>query len=85
MSPMGYVLGSRNRGSVRAAAMQAAKSTKAEDVRKELATFTYDSAVGPVTFDDHDQARLPMILIEIEDGQPAIKGAETADIDYPKN
>jgi len=68
-----------------AAAMRAAKSTKADEVRKHLATFTYDSAVGPVTFDDHDQARLPMILIEIEDGQPAIKGAETADIDYPKN
>ena len=38
-----------------------------------------------MTFDDHNQARLPMILIEIEDGKPLIKGAEYADIEYPKN
>jgi branched-chain amino acid transport system substrate-binding protein len=38
-----------------------------------------------VTFDDHNQARLPMILLEIQDGKPSIKGAETAEIDYPKS
>ena len=34
-----------------------------------------DSAMGEVTFDDHNQARLPMILLQIENGKPAIKGA----------
>ena len=37
-----------------------------------------------VTFDDHNQARLPMILLEIENGKPVIKGAYSAEIDYPK-
>jgi branched-chain amino acid transport system substrate-binding protein len=37
-----------------------------------------------VTFDDHNQARLPMILLSIQDGKPTIEGAERADIEYPK-
>jgi branched-chain amino acid transport system substrate-binding protein len=27
---------------------------------------------------------LPMILLEIENGKPSIKGAYSAEIDYPK-
>jgi branched-chain amino acid transport system substrate-binding protein len=37
-----------------------------------------------VTFDDHNQARLPMILLEIENGKPVIRGAYTAEIEYPR-
>ncbi|MCP4559047.1 MAG: ABC transporter substrate-binding protein [Bosea sp.] len=65
-------------------AIQAAKSTDRAQVRDALKGIKYDSAVGEVTFDDHNQARLPMILLEIESGQPVVKGAFYADIDYPR-
>ena len=39
---------------------------------------------GQVTFDDHHQANLPMILIEVEDGRAAIKGAFSSKLDYPE-
>jgi branched-chain amino acid transport system substrate-binding protein len=39
--------------------------------------------MGPITFDDHNQARRPMILLEIEDGEPAIKGTVVGEIQYP--
>lgn len=65
-------------------AVEAAKSTDRAKVRDALKTIKYDSAVGEVTFDDHNQAKLPMILLQIEDGKPAIKGAYYADIDYPR-
>lgn len=65
-------------------AVEAAKSTDRAKVRDTLKTLKYDSAVGEVTFDDHNQARLPMILLQIEDGKPAIKGAFYADIEYPR-
>jgi branched-chain amino acid transport system substrate-binding protein len=48
-----------------------------------LTKIKYQSAVGEVTFDDHNQARLPMILLQIEGGKPSIKGAYTAEIQYP--
>jgi len=44
-----------------AAAIQQAGSTDREKVREALANIRYDSAMGEVTFDDHHQARLPMI------------------------
>ena len=31
--------------------------------------------MGQVTFDDHQQAVLPMVLVEDTDGKPVIKGA----------
>jgi len=65
-----------------AAAIQEADSTDREKVRETLANIRYDSAMGEVTFDDHHQARLPMILLKIEGGQPVIMGAYAADIDY---
>jgi len=65
-------------------AIEVAKSTDRAKVRDALKTIKYDSAVGEVTFDDHNQARLPMILLEIEGGKPVIKGAFYADIDYPR-
>jgi len=65
-----------------AAAITAAGSTDREKVRDALASIHYDSAMGEVTFDDHHQARLPMILLKIEGGKPVIMGAYAADIDY---
>ena len=48
-----------------AAAIKSANSLKAEDVRNALAKLKYDSAMGSVTFDDHNQAVLPMVLLEV--------------------
>lgn len=67
-----------------AAAIHEAGSADQEKVREALSKIHYKSPVGDVTFDDHNQARLPMILLQIEDGKPAIKGAYSAEIEYPK-
>lgn len=66
-----------------AQAMDEADSAEPAAVRDALSKIKYESAVGEVTFDDHNQARLPMILLRIEDGVPSIKGAYTAEIEYP--
>lgn len=68
-----------------AAAVREAGSIDREAVRAALSKIKYKSPVGEVTFDDHNQARLPMILLQIEGGKPSIKGAFTADIQYPAN
>ncbi|MGO6980492.1 ABC transporter substrate-binding protein [Rhizobium leguminosarum] len=68
-----------------AAAIKQAGSADKVKVRDALSKIKYKSPVGEVTFDDHNQARLPMILLEIENGKPSIKGAYTADIQYPAN
>ena len=65
-----------------AQAVRNAKSIKGEDVRNALAAIKYDSPMGVVTFDDHNQAVLPMVLLEIVDGKPAIKGMITTRVDY---
>ena len=59
-----------------------AKSLKNEDIRNALSKITYESAMGTVTFDDHNQAVLPMVLLEVADGKPVIKGAITTKVDY---
>ncbi|WP_414815369.1 ABC transporter substrate-binding protein [Rhizobium sp. IY2] len=66
-----------------AAAIKQAGSADKVKVRDALSKIKYKSPVGEVTFDDHNQARLPMILLQIENGKPSIKGAYTADIQYP--
>ncbi|CAN7593579.1 ABC transporter substrate-binding protein [Pararhizobium sp. LjRoot238] len=66
-----------------AKAIHEAGSPDREKVRDALSKIKYKSPVGDVTFDDHNQARLPMILLQIENGKPSIKGAYTADIQYP--
>ncbi|WP_026203859.1 ABC transporter substrate-binding protein [Rhizobium giardinii] len=66
-----------------AKAIQEAGSPEREKVRDALSKIKYKSPVGEVTFDDHNQARLPMILLQIENGKPSVKGAYTADIQYP--
>lgn len=68
-----------------AAAVREAGSIDLEAVREALSKIKYKSPVGEVSFDDHNQARLPMILLQIEGGKPSIKGAFTADIQYPAN
>ncbi|WP_049732090.1 ABC transporter substrate-binding protein [Rhizobium ecuadorense] len=68
-----------------AQAIKEAGSPDQAKVRDALSKIKYKSAVGEVTFDDHNQARLPMILLQIEDGKPSIKGAYAADIQYPAN
>jgi branched-chain amino acid transport system substrate-binding protein len=67
-----------------AAAIKAAGSFKNEDIRNALSKIKYDSAMGSVTFDDHNQAVLPMVLLEVADGKPVIKSAIAAKIEYPK-
>ena len=66
-----------------AEAIHEAGSIEQDKVRQALSKIKYSSPVGEVTFDDHNQARLPMILLQIENGKPSIKGAYTADIQYP--
>ncbi|QCJ01148.1 ABC transporter substrate-binding protein [Agrobacterium larrymoorei] len=66
-----------------AQAIKQAGSSDKEKVRDTLSKIKYTSPVGEVTFDDHNQARLPMILLQIENGKPSIKGAYTAEIQYP--
>lgn len=67
-----------------AEAMKEAKSTDPDAVRQELSKIKYDSAVGPVEFDDHNQAKLPIILLEIVNGKIEVRGNVTGDIAYPK-
>ncbi|MGX1259056.1 ABC transporter substrate-binding protein [Sinorhizobium fredii] len=66
-----------------AQAIHEAGGNDRKKVREALSKIKYKSPVGEVTFDDHNQARLPMILLQIENGKPAIKGAYTAEIQYP--
>jgi branched-chain amino acid transport system substrate-binding protein len=66
-----------------AAAIKSANSFKNEDIRNALAKIKYDSAMGTVTFDDHNQAVLPMVLLEVVDGKPVIKSAIAAKVEYP--
>jgi branched-chain amino acid transport system substrate-binding protein len=66
-----------------AAAAERAKSTDQDLVRKALSTITYDSVMGKVSFDDHDQANLPMILFEIVNGKSVIRGTFSTKIKYP--
>lgn len=66
-----------------AEAVHEAGSIDQGKVREALSKIKFDSPVGEVTFDDHNQAKMPMILLQIENGAPSIKGAYTADINYP--
>jgi branched-chain amino acid transport system substrate-binding protein len=67
-----------------AQAIKEAGANDGDKVREALSKIKYKSPVGEVTFDDHNQARLPMILLQIENGKPSIKGAYFADIQYPQ-
>jgi branched-chain amino acid transport system substrate-binding protein len=66
-----------------AQAMTNAKSIDGDAVRAALSAIKYESPMGTIVFDDHNQARRPMILIEVDNGKPVIKGTEVGDIKYP--
>jgi len=66
-----------------AQAMINAKSTEGDAVRAALSAIKYSSPMGTIVFDDHNQARRPMILVEVKDGKPVIKGTVVGDIKYP--
>jgi branched-chain amino acid transport system substrate-binding protein len=40
--------------------------------------------MGKVVFDDHNQAEVPMVLVEVVNGKAVQKGAFTTKVDYPK-
>jgi branched-chain amino acid transport system substrate-binding protein len=68
-----------------AQAMKNANSAKPADVRVALAKIKYDSVMGPVTFDDHQQAVLPIVLLEVEGDKAVNKGVLTSRVDYQKH
>ncbi|RYE96892.1 MAG: hypothetical protein EOO78_20305, partial [Oxalobacteraceae bacterium] len=53
-----------------------------QGVAHVLSKIKYESPMGLVTFDDHNQAVMPMVLLEITDGKPSIKGMITSRVDY---
>jgi len=67
-----------------ARAAQEAGSVDNARIRRALLQIKYESVMGTVTFDDHQQAILPMVLVEDTDGRPSIKGAMVSKVDYPK-
>jgi branched-chain amino acid transport system substrate-binding protein len=67
-----------------ARAAREAGSVDNASIRRALLRIKYESVMGTVTFDDHQQAILPMVLVEDTDGRPAIKGAMVSKVDYPK-
>ncbi|MCB1969155.1 MAG: ABC transporter substrate-binding protein [Geminicoccaceae bacterium] len=66
-----------------AEAIKIAGSAEPEAVQAALEENTFESAVGTVKFDDHHQAKLPMILLEIVDGEIQVVGSVEGDINYP--
>jgi branched-chain amino acid transport system substrate-binding protein len=66
-----------------ARAVQEAGSVDNDKVRAALTRIRYEGVMGQVTFDDHQQAILPMVLVEDTDGKPVIKGAMYSKVDYP--
>lgn len=68
-----------------AATIEAAGSAEPGAVRDAMTRITYESAVGPVSFDDHNQAKLPTILLEIVDGRIEVVGNVQGDIIYPSS
>lgn len=68
-----------------AKAIREAKGTKPEALQKAFQTMEYESVLGPVRFDDHHQANLPMLLLEVKDGSPVPLGTFFSQPAYPKN
>ena len=63
-------------------AIKAAGSVKTADVRAALAKIHYESVMGPVTFDDHQQAVVPIVLLEVVNGHAVNKGVLSSRVDY---
>ncbi|MDE2198169.1 MAG: ABC transporter substrate-binding protein [Rhodospirillales bacterium] len=67
-----------------AAAIRKAGSVDPAAVKQALAGISFDGATGVVKFDNHDQADLPMILYQVDNGKPVIKGVFRTAVVYPK-
>ncbi len=67
-----------------AQAIREAKGVKNDALQKALQNIRYESVLGPVKFDDHHQANLPMMLIEVKGGQPVSIGTFFSQPIYPK-
>jgi branched-chain amino acid transport system substrate-binding protein len=65
-----------------AQAIRNAHSTKDSDVRAALIKIKYDSVMGPVTFDDHQQAVVPIVLLEVVGNKAVNKGVLSSRVDY---
>jgi len=65
-------------------AIKAAKTVNNEDIYKALKAIKYESVMGTIYFDDHNQSNIPFILVEIANGKPVIKGTFWSQPDYPK-
>ncbi len=66
-----------------AAAARAAGGPGQEALRDALAAIDYDGATGPIRFDSHHQAELPMFIYQVVGGKAAEQGAFTAKVQYP--
>lgn len=67
-----------------AQAIREAKSTAPEALHKALSAIRYQSALGPVQFDDHNQGNLPMLLLEVKGGQVVPLGSFHSQPAYTK-
>lgn len=60
------------------------KSAKPEVLQKAFQTVKYESVLGSVQFDDHHQANLPMMLLEVRKGAPVSLGTFYSQPQYTK-
>ena len=67
-----------------AQAIKEAGSVDRQAVHKALKAIKYESIMGPVQFDDHHQANLPMVLTEVSKGKVIVTGTMYSQPDYPK-
>jgi branched-chain amino acid transport system substrate-binding protein len=67
-----------------AQAIREAKGVNRDALQKALQNIKYESVLGPVRFDDHHQANLPMMLIEVKGGKPVVMGTFYSQPVYPK-
>ena len=63
-------------------AIRNAGSAKTADVRAALAKIHYESVMGPVTFDDHQQAVVPIVLLEVVGDKAVNEGVLSSRVDY---
>ena len=67
-----------------AQAIRDAKSVKGDALAKSLREIKYQSVLGSVQFDDHNQANIPMMLLQIKNGTPASLGTFFSQPAYSK-
>lgn len=65
-------------------AVKSAKSVQNSALQSALQSISYQGAMGKVTFDDHNQANLPMLLLEVKEGQVNVLGSHFTQPSYAK-